>query len=136
MNPAILKLIIGLAVSYQLDPVLIESIISVESHWNAKALGNQGEIGLMQIMPEYTKLNVQQLQIPKYNIREGVKMLSYAKRYCVHQKNFEYIVCFNRGVYGGSKLKDPSKDLYYNKVIEQYKKVKDENKDFAIQDGQ
>jgi soluble lytic murein transglycosylase-like protein len=70
------------AAENDLDPLLVASIIWVESHWNPKALGNRGSVGLMQVRPivvqELTRVHqlpadatVENLMEPDLNIWVG-----------------------------------------------------------------
>lgn len=52
MYPSGIKAIIHEAAErYKLSPILIESIIKVESNYNPRAVSNKGAMGLMQLMP-------------------------------------------------------------------------------------
>ena len=78
------------SVQYNVDPLLITSIIKVESNFNPDAKSKKGAIGLMQIMPltakeisekyfNYFDFNEEQLYNPEFNIKAGicyVKILS------------------------------------------------------------
>ncbi|MBO7431486.1 MAG: lytic transglycosylase domain-containing protein [Elusimicrobia bacterium] len=78
------------SVEYNVDPLLITSVIKAESDFNPDAKSKKGAIGLMQIMPSTAKeiaekyLNIgtfheEQLYDPQFNIRLGVyyvKLLS------------------------------------------------------------
>lgn len=52
MYPSGIKAIINEAAErYKLHPLLIESIIKIESNYNPRAVSNKGAMGLMQLMP-------------------------------------------------------------------------------------
>jgi Transglycosylase SLT domain len=101
---------------FNLSPNLIAAVITVESSQNPRTIGQVGEIGLMQVRPEYHKHAKGLLFVPTYNIKEGAKRLAEAKRYCKHKIDYQWVVCYNRGLIGGARLKDPSTDSYYLKV--------------------
>lgn len=71
------------SIQYNVDPLLITSVIKVESNFNPKAKSKKGAIGLMQIMPltakeisekyfNYFDFNEEQLYEPEFNIKTGV----------------------------------------------------------------
>lgn len=68
------KRIIGrLANSYQLDPLLIRSIISVESCYNPDAKSGKGARGLMQVMPTVKNIHdPSKLYNPMMNLKIGI----------------------------------------------------------------
>lgn len=62
---------------YEIDPKLTAAIIMVESKFNPRARGSKGEIGLMQLRPQFhSKNNPKALYDPCFNIARGVKYLS------------------------------------------------------------
>lgn len=127
MNELIISLIISLAPTYNIDPSLAVSVATEESKLNPNAIGLLKEVGLFQVRPEYSKYTSEQLKDPKTNIREGLRILSEAKKRCKHQLAKSFIICFNRGIAGGSKVKDPSNDRYYLKVFKKMNEIKADN---------
>lgn len=106
------------ASDYNVDPMTALAVAKVESNFNPSAIGKtHGEIGLFQIRPEYSKLSRKELFNPLLNIKEGLKKLSEAKRGCAHKLNKTWLNCFNAGITGGSRLKDPKNFNYYKKVM-------------------
>ena len=70
---------------YNVDPDLINAIITVESGYNLNAVSSRGALGLMQLMPatarelakkEKLSIDNEQLMDPKINISLGVRYLS------------------------------------------------------------
>lgn len=117
MNSYLLSLILFWSNQYDVDPVTVMKVINVESSYNTKAVGKHGELGLMQLLPssfpQYTR---EQLLDPKTNIKLGIKYLSECKKQCIHKDNNSYLVCYNRGVFGGNKVINPYIDKYVKKV--------------------
>lgn len=112
------------AIYSDIDPNLALAVAQVESRFNPNAVGGLGEQGLFQIMPEYSGYTKEQLKDPVINIREGMRMLKYAKKHCRHKEDKTWIVCYNAGVGGGSKLNHPKKFKYYVEVMKVKKQFK------------
>lgn len=127
MNELIISLIISLAPQYDISPETAVAVAKVESKLNPNAIGLLKEVGLFQVRPEYSKYTSEQLKDPKTNIKEGLRILAEAKKRCKHQESKKYIICFNRGITGGSKVKDPANDKYYIKVVKKMNELKAEN---------
>lgn len=111
---------------YNIDPVLVQSVIEVESNYDAQAIGAVGEIGLMQIRPEMWNIPKAKLYNPRFNVKIGVSLLSKARDQCAHQNNYTWIVCFNSGITGGSRIARPEHQTYYKKVMRVYERLKGE----------
>lgn len=112
------------AIYSDIDPNLALAVAQVESRFNPNAVGGLGEQGLFQIMPQYSEYSVKQLKDPIINIREGMRMLNFAKKHCKHKEDKTWLVCYNAGVGGGSKLKHPKKFGYYIEVMKAKKQFK------------
>ncbi len=97
---------------FQVDPQLVIAIVLVESGGNPMARGSVGEIGLMQLRPEYhpeASFNVDD------NIRIGVGYLVEVRKICQPVYGRYWFVCYNRGPYA-SRLKWPEKFPYVREV--------------------
>lgn len=105
---------------YNVDPLMASAIISVESGGNATKIGKLGEVGLMQIRPEYQSMPKNLLMLPAINVMVGAREMSKAKQQCKHQEDFTWVVCYNYGIAGGNKVKYPKKTEYYNKIMKVY----------------
>jgi soluble lytic murein transglycosylase-like protein len=63
---------------YQVDPLLVRSVIEVESNYDQFAVSAKGAQGLMQLMPDTARrLGVQNSFNPYENIDGGVRYLKY-----------------------------------------------------------
>jgi len=60
-------LIVRNAKKYNLDSCLLAAVIKTESNFNARALSDQGAMGLMQIMPETGKWVADQIGLKGYS---------------------------------------------------------------------
>ncbi len=73
------------AASYGVPEQLAHAVIWVESNYRVDALGNAGEIGLMQIKPDTARMmgytgSIQGLYDPEANIKFGIKYLAMAHK--------------------------------------------------------
>lgn len=99
------------------DPTITDAVIKVESNGNPFALGKLGDSGLMQIRHRFVPETQQQLFQGCTNIKRGVELLQKAKNACRHKLNNTWLVCYNAGLKGGSKIKNPTNFIYYKKVM-------------------
>lgn len=118
----ILSLILLYSKLYNLDPLLVLSIVKVESNFNTDAIGELGEVGLLQLRPEYAEVSSKDLLKPEVNIKVGIKHLAEAKKYCTHKENNYWVICYNLGVARGNKIKYPRLHKYYKMVMFEYTK--------------
>ncbi len=66
------------ATRHQVDPLLIRSVIQVESNYDPLAISNKGAQGLMQLMPGTARrFAVKDTFDPQQNIEGGVRYLKY-----------------------------------------------------------
>lgn len=66
---------------HNIDPLLVHSVIQVESGYNTKAVSPVGARGLMQLMPATARrFGVKDSFSPQENIEAGVKYLKYLER--------------------------------------------------------
>lgn len=68
------------AKTYHVDPLLVHSVIQVESNYNPYAVSPKGALGLMQLVPATARrFGVTDPFNPRENIDAGVKYLKYLK---------------------------------------------------------
>ena len=73
--------IVKTSMEEEINPLLIASIIQVESSWNPKAVSNKGACGLMQVVPKWNPkkdgslYTCEELKNPVLNIKVGTKAL-------------------------------------------------------------
>ena len=74
----ILRLVEQSARAHNVDPLLVQSVMQVESNYNGYAVSPKGAEGLMQLMPRTARaLGVSNTFDPAQNIEAGVKYLQY-----------------------------------------------------------
>lgn len=122
---SIMNLITYYALMQGVDARLALSVAKVESNFNQAAIGSHKEIGLFQINPKHIK-NPKELKNIHVNIQTGIKMIKNAKAKCKYKNNFDFLVCYNAGMKGGSKIKKPSQFNYVIKVKKEYRKLASE----------
>lgn len=109
---------------YNLDPRLVAAVITVESSFREKAKGDAGEVGLMQLMPEYhaTRLETKKQKIAYLfhidnNIATGTKYLAGLKEvYGPVYGDLRWVELYNTGPF-----RRPKSFKYTDKVIKYYK---------------
>jgi soluble lytic murein transglycosylase-like protein len=109
------KLVEKEALAQGLDPKLVLAVIKVESNFNPKARGSKGEVGLLQLRPEFHKCASLD---PKQNIKCGVKYLAKIKRKLKPVHGCAWVSFYNSGPY--RRIKHPSKQRYFRKIKEAY----------------
>lgn len=109
---------------YGVDPDIIKAVAKVESNNNPSAISpDKHDIGLLQIRKKYVKESREQLLDTCKNIEVGARIMSMKMRECKHHTDFTWLVCYNAGVTGGSKITKPRKFPYYKKVMEAYNAI-------------
>jgi soluble lytic murein transglycosylase-like protein len=105
------------------DPLLVHSIIQVESNYNPYAVSPQGAQGLMQLMPPTARdLGVSDSFDPRQNIEAGVRYLKYLQN--LYKDDRLALAAYNAGPGAVQKYKwippYPETQNYVNRVGEQY----------------
>ncbi len=116
------------------DPVFVAAVIKTESRYNPLAIGDVGEIGLMQIRPETAfwiakkyKINfsrADELKDPVKNVQIGVAYLDYL-RGTFPSKAYRYIAAYNMGPRNVRKLMAQNKrpKEYPSRIFKHYKET-------------
>lgn len=125
----LLSTVFLMSATYNADPYLVAAVVNVESGFNPITVGTVGEIGLMQLRPEYHIKKGYSFMLfdPKVNLQQGIKYLKSVQSECRHKEKLTFLVCYNAGVAGGSKIKNPRSFDYYKKVTASYNAFKKEN---------
>lgn len=125
MDGALISLIMSMAVEYNMDPKLIQAVIQVESKGNVKAVGEKGEIGLMQVMPaNFKHIRKQDMFDPEVNLLLGISLLIDSRTRCNHKVDNTWLLCYNLGVKKARNIKYPKQFHYYTEVMKEYRSIK------------
>ncbi len=77
-RPEVRKLIAQKAEKHEVDPLLVESVVQVESNYNASAVSHKGAVGLMQLIPATARrFGVSNPYDAEQNLEGGIKYLKY-----------------------------------------------------------
>ena len=109
--------------AHNVDPLLVQSVIQVESNYNHYAVSPKGAEGLMQLMPGTARmLGVSNSFDPAENIEAGVKYLRYLQS--VYQDDRLALAAYNAGPKAVDKYKGappyPETQDYVNQVGQRY----------------
>ncbi len=126
------------AQDHQVDPLLVHSIIQVESNYNPYAISNKGAEGLMQLMPPTARmLGVSNSFDPQQNIEAGVKYLKYLQS--VYKDDRLALAAYNAGPANVDKYKQvpPFKETqnYVEQVGRKYEDAKRASNTQAVEPG-
>ena len=120
-------LVVEAAKSFDLNPLLVDSVIQVESNYNPFAVSPKGAEGLMQLMPVTAqRFGVTNSFDPKQNIEAGVRYLKFLKD--TFQDDRLAIAAYNAGEKAVAKYKDippyPETVSYVAEVSKKYGQAK------------
>jgi soluble lytic murein transglycosylase-like protein len=113
--------------AHNVDPLLVQSVIQVESNYNHYAVSPKGAEGLMQLMPGTARmLGVSNSFDPAENIEAGVKYLRYLQS--VYQDDRLALAAYNAGPkavdrYNGAPPYAETRE-YVNQVGQRYQTAK------------
>lgn len=124
MNEIILSAILFYSLLNDVDPKLTQSIMFTESSYNEKATGPYGEVGLMQIRPDYIPYPYRaRISNTEENIALATYKLGRLKRRLQPRLGNAWFTAYNMGATGAiraSKKKDPTDFKYYKHVSNSY----------------
>lgn len=115
------------AKNFDVNPLLVDSVIQVESNYNPFAVSPKGAQGLMQLMPSTAqRFGVTDTFNPKQNIEAGVRYLKFLED--TFQDDRLAIAAYNAGENAVAKYKDvppyPETVSYVAKVGNKYGQAK------------
>lgn len=115
------------AKNFDVNPLLVDSVIQVESNYNPYAVSPKGAQGLMQLMPSTAqRFGVTDTFDPRQNIEAGVRYLKFLQD--TFQDDRLAIAAYNAGEKAVAKYKDvppyPETVGYVSKVGSKYGRAK------------
>lgn len=100
-----------------IDSQLAFQIAKTESSMNPNAISNTGDGGLFQLNNKSHLFHNEKWRfIPAVNISLALHNLSIFKKTCKHRLNNSYVLCYNMGKKGASRIKYPYEQTYYKKM--------------------
>lgn len=110
--------------THGVDPLLVESVIQVESNFNPRAISSKGAEGLMQLMPATARsLGVANSFDPAQNIDAGVRYLKYLQS--LYQDDRLVLAAYNAGPKAVEKYREvppyAETEQYVNRVGMRYR---------------
>jgi len=113
--------------AHSIDPLLVDSVIQVESNYNPYAVSVKGAEGLMQLMPSTSHmLGVSNSFDPVQNIEAGVKYLKYLQE--LYRDDRLALAAYNAGPAAVEKYKwvppYPETQNYVNLVDKRYQEAR------------
>ena len=126
-SPDVHALVAEAARAFDVSPLLVDSVIQVESNYNPFAVSPKGAQGLMQLMPGTAqRFGVTDSFDPKQNIEAGVRYLKFLQD--TFQDDRLAIAAYNAGEKAVAKYKDvppyPETVSYVAKVGKKYGQAK------------
>src|SRR5208337_4088486 len=126
-SPNVRGLIDEAAKNFDVSPLLVDSVIQVESNYNPFAVSPKGAQGLMQLMPGTAlRFGVTDSFDPKQNIEAGVRYLKFLQD--TFQDDRLAIAAYNAGEKAVAKYRDvppyPETINYVAKVGKKYGQAK------------
>jgi len=126
-SPAISAIVEKSAQAHHVDPLLVHSIIQVESNYDAGAVSPKGAEGLMQLMPPTARmLGVGNSFDPSENIEAGVKYLKYLQD--LYKDDRLALAAYNAGPGAVDKFKQippyPETQKYVQNVGKRYEQAR------------
>ena len=103
---------------YNINEKLVIAVIEHESQFRQYVVSETNDRGYMQLNPDsFPQYSLDELFDPRINISEGVKYLAKMRRQCPHKVDDTFIICYNLGVTGGSRVKHPKLFKYYKETM-------------------
>lgn len=116
-------MVVAAAHRYKVDPRLLAAIVTVETEWDALAVGRHGELGLMQILPETGAFLAKQAGLKEYSLADSDTNLALGALYLSDLMREYGTVEHALAAYNGGPdaVADAAVNLYARKVLKRYR---------------
>lgn len=117
-------LVVEAAAKHQVDPRLVAAVATVESKWDPAAVGQAGELGLMQILPSTGAWLARRAGLQEYDLADPRTNLDFGALYLSillqeHGTPEKALAVYN----GGPKAVESwQSNLYVTRVMKEYKR--------------
>jgi soluble lytic murein transglycosylase-like protein len=111
------RIVEAIAIEHEIDPKLALAIMKVESNCNDSKVGTLGEVGIFQLRPN---MHTDAHDRGAKHITSAIRYLRYVHTRCYRDYGPAWFICYNQGPFRKTKLKEPTKNSYYQKVMEAY----------------
>jgi hypothetical protein len=107
---------------YGVDSDLAIKLAKIESNFNPKAMSKTKDGGLFQLNTRYHKFhNPNWIFDIEINSHRAMKTLANLKTKCNLKFKNHFVLCYNMGTRGASKLKNPNNQTYIKKLTSVWK---------------
>lgn len=105
------------SVLYGINPDVSFQMARVESNMNPRAYSRTKDGGLFQLNTRYYKFHdTSWIFHPATNTALAMNALSGFKNKCFHKTHNYYVLCYNMGMKGARKIKNPITQNYIKKM--------------------
>lgn len=106
-----------ISILHGIEPKLSIQMAKVESNFNPKAFSHTKDGGLFQLNTRFYKFhNPEWIFDPYINTYKAIQTITKLKEKCRFKLNNQFVLCYNMGVKGASKLKHPENQTYLKKL--------------------
>lgn len=101
-----------------IDPSLAFKLARIESGMNPAAKSSTSDGGLFQLNSRAHRFHNEQWRYrADTNTAIAMSTLAELKQKCKHRVLNQFVICYNKGIAGASKITNPRKTQYYQKVV-------------------
>jgi soluble lytic murein transglycosylase-like protein len=100
-----------------IDQRLAFQVAKIESNMNPNAISKTDDLGLFQLNSKYYKFHNENWAFNyQTNTALAMSALKNLKTKCHHKYDNSFMLCYNRGIRGAAKIKNPNNFKYIKKL--------------------